>query len=192
MDIVLGLTYAGEVRGELSLTALLGQLWAFPFLVFINLVDINSINKWISWAVMTALLCYPNGKISLFSNHDHQNADNFPAHPLQVGWASRNSNTVQSRTVSAALYNMSVQSSGIISSNIYREDDAPLYKRGNRQLLVILVVNVFLYLGTKMYYVWRNDSRDRVWNKMNDEERKRYVVETKDEGNKRLDFRFMH
>jgi hypothetical protein len=59
---MLCLTYAGEVFGELTFTALIGQLWALPFLIFINLVDINGINKWIAWAVITALLCYPSGK----------------------------------------------------------------------------------------------------------------------------------
>jgi hypothetical protein len=61
---MLGLVYASEVRGELTFTALLGQLWALPFLIFINLVDINSINRWVAWGVMTALLCYPNGMCS--------------------------------------------------------------------------------------------------------------------------------
>lgn len=87
---------------------------------------------------------------------------------------------------------MSVQTSGIISSNIYREDDAPLYKRGNRNLLLVLITNIFLYLGTKLYYVKRNEGRERAWNKMSEEERLKYVIETKDEGNKRLDFRFAH
>lgn len=72
---MLGLTYAGEVFGELTFTALIGQLWALPFLLFINLVDINEINKWLAWIIMTALLCYPNGmtvsKLAPMSlNHD--------------------------------------------------------------------------------------------------------------------------
>ncbi len=55
------LTYAGDVFGELTFTALIGQLWALPFLMFMNIVDINGINKWAAWAIMTALLCYPSG-----------------------------------------------------------------------------------------------------------------------------------
>lgn len=61
---MLGLTYAAEVFGELTFTALIGQIWALPFLVFINFVDINSINKWLAWIIMTAFLSYPNGKPS--------------------------------------------------------------------------------------------------------------------------------
>lgn len=114
------------------------------------------------------------------------------AHPIQVGWNSRNSNAVRARTVSAALYNMCVQASGIISSNIYQEDDAPRYRRGNRVLLSFLILNIFLYLGTKMYYMKRNVDRDRKWAVMTEEERLNYPSMTTDEGNKRLDFRFTH
>ncbi|KAG0650957.1 putative transporter [Hyphodiscus hymeniophilus] len=171
---MLALTYGAEVWGELTFTALIGQIWALPFLIFINLVDINSINKWFAWIIMTVLLSYPN------------------AHPIQVGWNSRNSNTVRSRTVSAALYNMSVQTSGIIASNIYQKDDAPQYRRGNKVLLSILIGNIFLYLGSKLYYVKRNAYRDRKWNSMDQEKKLIYLATTTDEGNKRLDFRFAH
>jgi hypothetical protein len=115
-----------------------------------------------------------------------------PAHPIQVGWNSRNSNTVRSRTVSAALYNMCVQTSGIIAANIYQEDDAPRYKRGNRVLLILVVINILLYLGTKVYYVKRNAGRDKKWDVMGHDQKLNYLTTTKDEGNKRLDFRFAH
>jgi hypothetical protein len=58
---MLSLTYAGEVFGELTLVALIGQLWALPFMVFIYVVDINSINEWLARVIMTALLSYPSG-----------------------------------------------------------------------------------------------------------------------------------
>lgn len=59
---MLGLTYAAEVFGELTFVSLIGQLWALPFLIFINIIDINELNKWVAWGVMTALLCYPSGE----------------------------------------------------------------------------------------------------------------------------------
>ena len=86
--LMLLLTYVAEIYGELTLTAMTGQIWALPFLIFLFKVNINKINKWAAWGVMTALLSYPN------------------AHPIQVAWNSRNSYAVRSRTVSAALYNM--------------------------------------------------------------------------------------
>ncbi|ROT42190.1 hypothetical protein SODALDRAFT_374550 [Sodiomyces alkalinus F11] len=101
------------------------------------------------------------------------NLSRFVAHPIQVGWNSRNSNTVRSRTVSAACYNMFVQASGIISSNIYRQ--APLYRRGNRYLLAIAIGDIALYVLVKAYYVARNHSRDRKWDAMTEDERLKYL-----------------
>jgi hypothetical protein len=87
-----------------------------------------------------------------------------------------------------------VQTRGIISANIniYRTDDAPLYHRGNKVLLCLLIGNIILYAGTKVYYVQRNRWRDQKWGHMSEEEKLRYVRTTMDEGNKRLDFRFAH
>lgn len=76
---------------------------------------------------------------------------------------------------------------------IYRADDAPRYERGNRVLVVICALNVIiLYPGAKLYYMWRNRQRARVWDAMTSEERERYLETTTDVGNKRLDFRFAH
>ncbi|KAN0113151.1 MFS general substrate transporter [Hyaloscypha variabilis] len=174
MVTMLALTYVAEIWGELTLTSAFGQIWALPFLVYIYLVDITKINKWKAFGIMSLLLSYPS------------------AHPIQVAWNSRNSNAVRSRTVSAAMYNMFVQAGGIVASNIYRADDAPRYKRGDRALVAICLGNIGLYLFTKVYYVLRNRSRANKWNAMSEDERLNYLATTMDEGNKRLDFRFAH
>lgn len=66
---MLGLTYSAEIFGELTIISLIGQLWALPFIIFINVFDITSINKWLAWAVMTALLCYPSGTLPTVAFH---------------------------------------------------------------------------------------------------------------------------
>ncbi|KAI1484472.1 phthalate transporter [Biscogniauxia mediterranea] len=172
--LMLALTYGSEILGELTLVALIGQIWILPFLIYLCVADLATANRWVVWTITTLLLGYPN------------------AHPIQVGWNSRNSNTVRSRTVSAACYNMFVQTGAIVGSNIYRADDAPLYRRGNLQLLAILCMNIVIYLLVKVYYVTRNKSRDRKWNAMTPEQRLEYLSTTKDQGSRRLDFRFEH
>jgi hypothetical protein len=60
---MLGLTYSAEIFGELTFVALVGQVWVLPFIIFMNAIDITSINKWVAWAVITALLCSPSGNL---------------------------------------------------------------------------------------------------------------------------------
>ncbi|CEJ58530.1 Putative Permease of the major facilitator superfamily [Penicillium brasilianum] len=174
MILMLSITYLAEVTGQLTWVSILGQIWTLPFVVYLYVVDTTTANRWVVWAIVSLLLGFPN------------------AHAIQVGWNSRNSNTVRSRTVSAAMYNMCVQASGIIASNIYRADDAPRYRRGNRALVALVVTNIFIYLLAKAYYVWRNNSRDKKWNAMSQQEKVNYLATTKDEGSGRLDFRFAH
>ena len=57
-----------------------------------------------------------------------------------------------------------VQCGGITAANIYRNDDKPLYKRGNRALIGINVLAIFLFLFAKVYYVTKNKIRDKKWN----------------------------
>ncbi|KAM3506907.1 hypothetical protein MY10362_002094 [Beauveria mimosiformis] len=171
---MLGLTFLAEHLRNLSVVAMLAQIWALPFVIYLNVVDPAAVNKWVMFAVTTLLLGYPS------------------SHPIQVAWTSRNSNTVRSRTVSAATYNMFVQACSIISANVYRADDAPGYHRGNKALLGVVCMNIVLYVLTKFYYIWRNKTRDEKWNAMTEEQRLAYLSNPPKEGNKRLDFRFAH
>lgn len=49
-----------------------------------------------------------------------------------------------------------------------------------------------ILLLVKLYYVYRNKSTEIIWNAMSLEQQEDYISNTKDIGNKRLDFRFDH
>ncbi|TFK41501.1 allantoate permease [Crucibulum laeve] len=174
MVTMFGITLISEAFNERTFVAVGEDLWILPFLVALYTLKDNP-NQWIFYGLASGLLSYPY------------------THPIQVGWCSRNSGAVASRTVNASLYNMFVQASSIIGANIYRKDDAPRYRRGNAILISINLFNiVILYPGTKLYYVWRNKQRDKIWDAMTPEEKSNYLATTSDVGNRRLDFRFAH
>jgi hypothetical protein len=170
---LLVLTWLSDKYKERALISSLSNIWIFPFLLALVTIPANT-GAWIRYALLSGLLSYPY------------------CHAILVGWNAKNSNSVRTRAVSAAFYNMFVQSGNIISTNIYRDDDQPLYRRGNKILLGICSFNIVLFCLVKAFYIWRNKVRDRQWNAMTKEEREDYVVSSKDEGMKRLDFRFAH
>lgn len=168
---LLWVTALTERVGQIAIMGILTQLWALPLLI-INLTSFSSISSWGNYAVTLLLVAQPSMQAA------------------QVGWCSRISNTVRTRAVSAALYNIMIQLSGIASSNIYRSDDSPLYHRGNKQLIAINVACMAANAIAKIYYTYRNKSNHAKWTAMTKQEQQHYLDTTKDEGNKRLDFVF--
>lgn len=61
---MLALTCVSELLGELTLTAMFPQIWSLPFVVYLYAVDINSINRWVAWVIMTLFLSLPYCKFS--------------------------------------------------------------------------------------------------------------------------------
>ncbi|CEJ91846.1 Putative Phthalate transporter [[Torrubiella] hemipterigena] len=149
------------------------SVWVFPLILALRFLP-DGASPWSRYAIMVLVVGYPY------------------VHSILVSLTSRNAGSVQSRTVGSAVYNMTVQASSIFASNVYRQDDAPNYRRGNTALLPIIVWNALLALGIKGYYMWRNKQRDRVWNAMSPDEKNVYLETTQDKGSKRLDFRFAH
>ncbi|KAJ6091622.1 hypothetical protein N7467_003591 [Penicillium canescens] len=156
---------------QISIIGLLTQIWSLPLLIVLY-TSSGSLSNWGLYAVTFILLGWPN------------------PHAAHVGWCSRLSNAVRTRTVSAALYNITIQLSGIASSNIYRKDDKPLYRRGNSQLIAINIATIVAYILAKAYYVARNRWKKTQWEKLTAEEKATYLQTTTDQGNKRLDFQF--
>jgi len=168
------ISWFSERVGERSLVCLIAPFYATPLIAVIRWWPGAGKQIWPTWVLNTLYLGQPY------------------IHAICVAWVSRNSNSVRNRSICSALYNMFVQLGNIIGNNIYREDDKPMYKRGNMQLFAITVILVPILLLTKAYYMWRNKKRDKIWNSMTEEEKHEYRASTKDEANKRLDFRFDH
>lgn len=171
---LLSLTWLSEKVKERSFIAAIQNVWMLPCLIALRWWPGSGTDVWSTYALLVVLLGYPY------------------CHAILVAWTSRNAGSVRTRTISAAVYNMSVQAGGIIGSNLYRQDDKPLYHRGNTQIFAINCLAIALYVIAKIYYVLRNRQREKKWRAMNQEERDNYIQNTTDQGNKRLDFRFAH
>ncbi|KAH8758988.1 major facilitator superfamily domain-containing protein [Diaporthe sp. PMI_573] len=170
---LLFVTWVSRRLQERAIVSSFANIWIFPWVLALVVLPASA-SPWVRYGILTALLSYPY------------------CHAILVAWNAKNSNAVRARAVSAALYNMFVQSGNIIASNIYRDDDKPLYKRGNSILLGITCFNIVLMYLVKAFYFWRNRVRDRKWNAMTTGEQEHYLINTKDEGQQRLDFRFAH
>jgi sugar phosphate permease len=166
-------TWVSEKTNQRFLTGLVSQFWALPLLIASELLPASA-SRWVKYTLVTLLVGTPY------------------VHAINVAITSRNAGSVRTRTVASALYNMFVQASNIIGSNIYRNDDKPMYRRGNKILIGICVYNIALFVFGKFFYVWRNKVRDRQWSSMTEAEQREYLATTTDEGNKMLTFRFAH
>ncbi|KAI7549440.1 MFS general substrate transporter [Hortaea werneckii] len=166
-------TWLSEKLDERFLLATVSQLWVLPLLIALLCLSTNR-SPWVSWVLAVLLYAQPY------------------VHAILVAITSRNAGSVRTRTVASAIYNMCVQASNIIGSNIYRTPDKPYYFTGNKVLLGLAIYNMALFVGAKVFYIGINRNRDRQWNGMSKEEKEIYLSTTEDKGNKRLDFRFAH
>ncbi|KAI0347971.1 MFS general substrate transporter [Trametopsis cervina] len=164
--------FSEMVNSRVAATVVL-QIWALPLLIALYTFNAQT-SQWVYYAVVTLITGFPY------------------VHPIQVAWASSNSSSVRTRTVSASIYNMFVQAGAMIGANIYRDDDKPLYKRGNRVLIGICAMNLFLYVFIYFFYRALNAKRAKKWDAMSPKEQQEYLDTTTDVGNKRLNFRFVY
>ncbi|KAJ4173041.1 hypothetical protein NW754_012046 [Fusarium falciforme] len=167
------ITWVSERVKERGMLSSLSNIWIFPWVLALVVLPAD-MSPWVRYALITGLLSYPY------------------CHAILVGWNAKNSNSVRTRAISAALYNMFVQTGNIAASNIFREDDKPLYRRGNKVILGITCGNIVLFYLVKAFYIWRNKVRDRRWNALTKEQQEDYILNTTDEGQQRWDFRFAH
>ncbi|KFY26563.1 hypothetical protein V493_04018 [Pseudogymnoascus sp. VKM F-4281 (FW-2241)] len=144
---VLVVVWVSEKFNERMLISAWSNIWMFPF--FVGLVTIPvSASPWVRYALLTGVNGIPY------------------THAILVGMISRNANSVATRAVSTALYNMSYQFGSIAAANIYRDNDKPYYYTGNKVLLGLCSANIAIFVLAKLYYIKRNQAKERGWNKL--------------------------
>ena len=92
-------TWVSEKTNQRFLTGIMSQIWALPLLVALETLNKDA-GAWVKWALSTLLVGHPY------------------VHAIIVAITSRNAGSVRTRTVASALYNMCVQASNIVASNV--------------------------------------------------------------------------
>lgn len=69
MCSIMGITYLSDLLDERALVAMISQIWALPFLIFLYVVDVTQINRWAAWMILTLLLAYPSRKTTSTSDN---------------------------------------------------------------------------------------------------------------------------
>lgn len=166
--------YAALYSHSYAFALLIIPIWVGSCIGFLRYGPVEDSSIWVKYLILTVLLAHPRTS------------------PLTISWCSENSYSVRTRAVSSALVNIFSQIGGIVSANVYREDDAPLYHKGNTQLFFVAITALLVCLGSRKYYQWRNQLKAKTWDLMSEFERKAYTLNSPTSGNKRLDFKFKY
>lgn len=128
-----------EIFDHRTFVCAIQDLWYIPCYVALYLLPITA-SPWVFWVVATLTLGAPYVHPIQVSDRKSVNLLVIPAltpHPSQVAWIARNSGSVRTRAVSAALYNMAVQVGTIAGVNVYQPSDAPEYRKGNLSMALL-------------------------------------------------------
>ncbi|KAL3432284.1 major facilitator superfamily domain-containing protein [Aspergillus tetrazonus] len=162
-------TWVSERFDIRFLLGIVSEVWCLVPLIALAVLPDNA-SPWALWILNVILIGAPY------------------VHAIIVAMTSRNAGSVSTRTVASAIYNMMVQVSNIIGNNklqIYRENDKPHYRVGNRVLIALAAWSLVLFVGARYYYEWRNKKRAEIWDRMSSTEREQYLAANGDKGNKR-------
>jgi hypothetical protein len=117
----LALVFLSKKLKERVLVSSLASWWQLIFLIAIVTIP-DSTGKWVKWAILTLLLSYPYCHPLLVSLTSGVGRDNVVAIQTETDvMLAQNAGSVRTRTVASSVYNMSVQASSLIASNVYRQ-----------------------------------------------------------------------
>lgn len=145
-------TWLSERLNSRLLVCLAAPAWNFPLLIALECIPASA-SKWATWALSSLVVGSPY------------------IHAVLVAVVSRNAGAVRTRTVATALYNMCVQLSSVVGTQVYRTEDKPLYRTGNKVLIGLTVWSAAVFLFAKWFYVNQNRKRQRIWDGMTRDEK---------------------
>lgn len=173
---MLSLAFSSDYFNERAFHAFFGEFWIMPLLIaMLTLPDGG--RDWGRFSLVTLISGYPY------------------FHPIISSWISENTFDVKKRAITAATYNVIVQIGSLVGSQIYRSWDSPYYKHGNAVLVAICVLSLCAILVQRQVLIFLNKKKERQWQMMSAEEKAAYQSDSQareNEGNKRLDFRFVY
>lgn len=142
MSLIMLMTFVSEIVNSRVAATIVLQFWALPLLIGLYTFN-ETTSQWIYYGVVSLIAGYPY------------------VHPIQVAWASRNSYSVRTRcvirfkirdhlpiktilrTVSASVYNMFVQASGIVSvSDIIGRRRLQTNVSAQRQIYIVMTTSL--------------------------------------------------
>lgn len=122
MTLLVVVAYLSEFINSRVVATVILQFWALPLLIALSTFG-KGTSQWAYFAVVSLITGFPY------------------VHPIQVAWASRNSYSVRTRTISASVYNMFVQAGAIIYVS-------PLYSCSNKSLIRGIYRLTFIVMTT--------------------------------------------
>lgn len=173
---MLTLAYSSDYFNERTFHAFFGEAWIMPLLIAMLTVPDGG-RDWGRFSLVTLISGYPY------------------FHPIISSWISENTFDVKKRAITAATYNVIVQIGSLIGSQIYRKYDAPYYKQGNAVLVAMCALSLVALLVQRQVLVYLNKQKEKKWGVMSADERADYQNDTaarEEDGNRRLDFRFVY
>lgn len=97
---LLGITWVSEKINERFLLATLSQFWVLPCIIALEVLP-GTRSPYVSWILAVLVFAMPY------------------VHAMLVAITSRNAGSVRTRTVATAIYNMAIQLSNIIGTNVW-------------------------------------------------------------------------
>ncbi|KAB5596196.1 transport protein [Ceratobasidium theobromae] len=171
---MLALSKSSDYFGERAFHVLFGEIWSLGPLIALAYLPEHASN-WARFTISTLIAGYPY------------------FHPIVTSWVSENSFDVKKRAVAAATYNVIVQIGNVISSQLYRKDDAPLYYRANKILFALCIASGAVVVVQRWWLRRLNATKEIAWRQLTQEQQIEYQSDEaarERDGNRRLDFRF--